>query len=460
MTETRHILSKFTKRWKLFLALEVCLYAFGAAVLSYCIYTNLIIALGIFIGIGCSMAFLIKPWKPNLQKTSSYVDTNLKSAEYSSALLLTPSDNLSSIAKLQQQKISEELSTTLKDLKPPHHLIRGSIAASSLILLGLLSYLFNISDYFQPKNDTEITPNIVSFQPLDSVATLYNPPKLESQQVTIKYPNYTNIASKTFTKMDVKAVEGSKLIWQLDFNTKLDSVFMESMSNYYQMSLNNGRYYKSLNLTRSGFYNFKFIDTLGQSFTSDLYAIEVIKDKNPVVEIKDINQFTSYNFDDSKKFQINTLITDDFGVADAFIIATVSKGSGESVKFREEKIAFEATIPKGSKSLNLSKKLDLDTMNMVPGDELYFYIEASDLKQPKPNITRSETYFAVIRDTTSNDFGVEGTLGVDRMPDYFRSQRQLIIDTEKLIADKPNLTTKEFNFRSNELGYDQKARRN
>ena len=45
------------------------------------------------------------------------------------------------------------------------------------------------------------------------------------------------------------------------------------------------------------------------------------------------------------------------------------------------------------------------------------------------------------------------------MPDYFRSQRQLIIDTEKLIKDKPTISTQEFKFRSNELGFDQKALR-
>ena len=86
--------------------------------------------------------------------------------------------------------------------------------------------------------------------------------------------------------------------------------------------------------------------------------------------------------------------------------------------------------------MSLSKKLDLDNMKMKPGDELYFYVEASDLKTPVPNISRSETYFAVIRDTITYEFSVEGTLGVDRMPDYFRSQRQLIIDTEELISKR------------------------
>ena len=45
------------------------------------------------------------------------------------------------------------------------------------------------------------------------------------------------------------------------------------------------------------------------------------------------------------------------------------------------------------------------------------------------------------------------------MPEYFRSQRQIIMDTEKLLRNKKSITKKEFNFLSNELGYDQKVLR-
>lgn len=50
-------------------------------------------------------------------------------------------------------------------------------------------------------------------------------------------------------------------------------------------------------------------------------------------------------------------------------------------------------------------------------------------------------------------------MGVDRMPAFFRSQRQLIIDTEKLMEKRGKITVKDFNFQSNELGFDQKTLR-
>jgi hypothetical protein len=45
------------------------------------------------------------------------------------------------------------------------------------------------------------------------------------------------------------------------------------------------------------------------------------------------------------------------------------------------------------------------------------------------------------------------------MPDYFRSQRQLIIDTKQLIEDRAKLSENEFNATSNALGFDQKSLR-
>jgi hypothetical protein len=264
--------------------------------------------------------------------------------------------------------------------------------------------------------------------------------------------------------MNVKAVEGSKLFWSLDFEGFLKEVTLEGLGTGKKFNLkrtneNSLRASGSLIPTTSGYYNFNFIDSLAGAYTSDIYAIEVVKDQPPAITIKDIAQFTSFEHTDRKVIDFSASITDDFGIESAQIIATVSKGEGESVKFREEKIAFDAPITKGLKTMTATKSISLDALKMELGDELYFYVETRDQKTPKPNITRSETYFAVIKDTVSDGFGVEGTMGADLMPDYFRSQRQLIIDTEKLIKDRNTLTKQEFTNRSNELGFDQKALR-
>jgi len=459
MIEAKNILVKFKQRWQLFLYLEVLLYAIGSAILVYFISINVFLTILVFILICTIAGFIIKPWQPNLSKSISFIDNHIETLEYSTGLLLEPSNKLSSVAMLQQQKVVQRLSSGIREINPPNHILRSSIVATVLIIIGFLGYQLNITAFFSAEKNPINKENIISFQPSDSADLESTVPKLIDQSITIQYPNYTNIRALKTAKMDVKAVESSRVYWELEFNESVKTVSIENMENSFTMELKDGKYVYSLNIDHSSFYNFKFTDRKGNIYFSDLYSIEVTKDQSPNIDIKGIEQFTQFEFTDDKKVQFTTSINDDYGINEGYIVATVSKGTGESVKFREEQLSFDNTLKKGHKSQNVTKTISLDAMKMEPGDELYFYVHASDLKSPNPNVSRTETYFIAIKDTTTNTFGVEGTLGVDRMPDYFRSQRQLIIDTEKLIRQRGQLSKEDFNFKSNELGFDQKALR-
>lgn len=453
------ILIKFKRRWLLLLWLEIFLFALGAAVFVYFLSLSFALTAIFFLLTAGIMILVLKPWKISLQMVSGHLDQKLKSLEYSSGLLLMPSESLSGLGKLQQQRVANQLGTDLKRIQPENNLLRAAVISVLLVASGVVIDESSMLENFETEGLQNKKSNEIIFHPADSLSAEIIPPRLEDQRVTISYPAYTGIPAATSKNMNIKAVEGSRVFWEINFDRKIDSALMESMGNIYPMNLQKGSYNRTSVLGSSGFYNFRFTDTTGGSYVSDLYSIEVAKDKEPKIKIENLQQFTSFEYDERKGISFNALITDDFGVANAYIIATVSKGTGEAVKFREEKLEFESSVKKGKKRQELLKKLDLDSLKMGPGDELYFYIEATDLKQPQPNIARSETFFAVIKDTVSHGEGVEGTLGVDLMPDYFRSQRQLIIDTKKLISQRNKIPTKEFNSTSNNLGFDQKALR-
>src|SRR5690606_20592372 len=78
---------------------------------------------------------------------------------------------------------------------------------------------------------------------------------------------------------------------------------------------------------------------------------------------------------------------------------------------------------------------------------------------PEPNFSRSDTYFINYVDSTGVDEQELIGMAIHVMPEYFRSQRQIIIDTENLIATKKSKSEKEFNSTSNEIGSDQKLLR-
>ncbi len=451
-------IKQFQRRWQQSMYVEAVFYAIGFGGFIYLLTHNLIYGIiGMVVSVVIAI-FILKPWSIRSEHAVGYIDAHLPQAGYSSGLLLSSANELSNLSKLQQYRVAEQLQPVLSKLRPPHNLLRATLVMFGLILLGLAGRVI-MAKVENPFNPTPSNKEQITFAPKDSLSSTTEIPELTGTSITIQYPNYTQKGSLNTLDPNIKAVQGSRISWMLEFDGNVQEVEMDLMGERISFTNSQAGYRLSKTLEASGFYSFTFKDSDGNDYVSDLYSLEMITDEPPMVQIEGLDNYSYFEFDDDKRLMLNTNISDDFGIANAYIIATVSRGSGESVKFREETVTFDNDVPKGKKSLQLKKQLDLDALKMDPGDELYFYVEALDEKEPSPNIARSETYFAVIRDTVSDMFAVEGNLGVDLMPDYFRSQRQLIIDTEKLIADRPNISTEDFKSRSNELGFDQKQLR-
>lgn len=448
----------FQTRWQQSKYVEGLLYAVGFGGFVYLMTHNVFFGiLGFLVALGIVL-WVLKPWKISSENAVGYIDAHLPQAGFSSGLLLSPANELSDLSKLQQYRVASQLEPVLSKLRPPHKLLKAALAMFGLILLGVAGS-FILAKVQSPLNAIPSNREQITFSPKDSLSTTTETPELIQTNITIQYPGYTGKGAVTTSVPNIKAVEGSRVTWNLEFDGNVQEVEMDLMGEHIGFTKNQESYWVTKTLEASGFYSFTFKDLDGNDYVSDLYSLEMVADEPPLVQIEGLDNYSYFEFDDDKRLMLNTNISDDFGIANAYIVATVSRGSGESVKFREETVSFDNAIPKGEKLLQLKKQLNLDALKMEPGDELYFYVEALDQKTPLPNIARSETYFAVIRDTVSDMFAVEGNLGVDLMPDYFRSQRQLIIDTEKLIADRPKISEKDFKFRSNELGFDQKQLR-
>ena len=458
-TPAQHSILQFKRSWQLWLWFPVFLLAFIPAVLLFVLTGLTMASLLLFFVIGVLGLVSYRPFSLAIARVVQYIDAGLGNSQHSAGLLFKPEDELSSLAQLQRYRTSQKLAVELKDLQPPVNLKRfglGLLAAVAFTML-LVAFLKNTNSL--SGNPQVLPEDTMAIRALDSAEAKIIPPKIIHQEVTVRYPAYTGMGTRHSGSMDVKALEGSQVTWTLQFDQQVDSVFMMGQAARYDMVPSGRSYQRSRQMTASGFYNFTFQDTLGNRYSTDLHSLETVYDNEPLVVVLNVDQFTSFEPQEDKTIRFDTQITDDYGIGDAFIVATVSRGSGESVKFREEKIPFDSAIAKGEQQQSLAQRLNLDDLKMEPGDELYFYVHAQDLKTPKPNVARSETYFAVIKDTTQYEFVEAGGMGVDLLPDYFRSQRQLIIDTEKLIRNKPNLSTKEFNSTSNELAFDQKSLR-
>lgn len=283
-------------------------------------------------------------------------------------------------------------------------------------------------------------------------------PALESAEVNIQPPAYTGIKESKSQDLNISALIGSRLTWRMDFVNAENLIvkLVNSKGKEVDFQEQNGVFTFTDKVASSGIYSIKAYKAGEEVYRSPFYKLEGIQDRPPVIEPLQEEQYTYHFLKDDKKIKLEAKVSDDFLVTEAYIVATVARGSGENVKFRETRLPFEK---QNFKSANLQREIDLNKIEIKPGDELYYYWAALDNRQPEANFSRSETFFIKYQDTTKMSDGELTTMAIQVMPEYFRSQRQIIIDTEKLIAEKPKKPKKAFNETSNEIGFDQKLLR-
>ncbi len=380
-----------------------------------------------------------------------YLNSKYPQLEQSADLLFYDNDCLTGLESLQVKKIVKRFDELYPEIKIPNLLVQ-SIA---ILIASIASYFF-LTSFIQPLN----TSSEKVFNLLPSVGNGKKTTAFISfLSITIVPPIYTGIPSFESTSSDLKMPENSKVIWSLRFSSPVNEAkIILSGKDSIHLMLNNDTYRINSFVKESGFYQIQWRDGYNV-LRSDYFKIEVVKDQVPKVTIENLNQFTKLSFSNPLKVQIDATLTDDYGLTSSTVVATVSKGSGESVKFREEKLHFDTPDAINGKKVKALLAIDLFKIGMEPGDELYFYVEALDNKTPYPSYSRTETFFIALQDTTQQLAVNDEGLGVDLMPEYFRSQRQIIIDTEKLLKEKKRKTLYEFKSTSNELGYDQKVLR-
>lgn len=376
---------------------------------------------------------------------------NIQFPELEFSTKLAEEKALTGLAALQQKKVELRLNTAIQSFKYP---VNWSILSICLVAAIMSFVIKQIPG--SVKELTEIETNITARNELSAQEPIPIKVKLDAIQPNIRPPAYTELKAYT-SEADISMPEGSEVTWSVQFSSIPEYAFLH-FSNGDSLAFLQNQTLRSIRHSgiEQGFYWISYFDGEDQQRTP-YYKIELVPDKPPVVEVSGIAQYQELPFSNDASLTFTASALDDYGLSDASIVATVTKGDGESVKFREERLSFKSTV--SGKQFSEYMTLKASDFDMEPGNELYFYLEAFDEKTPEAQFNRTETFFFVLEDTADVEFSLVGSLGVDLMPEYFRSQRQIIIDTEKLLAEKADISLSEFKSRSNELGFDQKTLR-
>ena len=452
MNELKRALSVVT--YQLYANALLCsmLLALSASVLTATfVHAPVWVALAGLVGFGAGV-LLRKLFEDKKPRAIRLIHRTIGEVEYSLPLLTKPRPNLAE--QLQLERLGERV----RNVRVPG-VLWSKIGLYGSILLAAITVHFAYPLLQINLKTPEKKGFFSALVPKRKAAA----PTFQSAELRIQPPNYTRLPTVNSADLNASALVGSVLTWRLRFSdsANLSVRLVNGRGQEIAFRRSGSAFTHQDKLLRSGLYAIKAVwhrDTGRDSvvYQSDYYRLEAKPDLAPRIEpiSKELHQF--HHLKDSKILNIAARISDDFGVSRVFIVATVARGSGENVKFRAVRMPLG---PTDFRDARLTKAIDLNALKFAPGDELYYYWAAFDNRQPEPNFTKSDTYFVVYKDTARLDESELATMAVNIMPEYFRSQRQIIIDTEKLLANQKKMASTAFKSQSNEIGFDQKALR-
>jgi len=448
----RDIILSLRKKWMINAALSASLFAISAAfILNMILFKIFLLSfwwvVPLFIIAFGSVLFLNRSWDITALDVAKFLNKKYPQLEESCGLYLKPAEELNQLEKLQLERVEIVISV----IERPKEFIKLlRISALTLIFALIVSLALSVVPFNIHKN---VNRNVIPANETTKPEKVL--PGINDINIRISPPAYTHMPVTNQAQFSLHIAEGSELTWQIQTTAAVRSLqLLFNDSGLLKLTAINKDH--TLWATHKKIINSGFYQVALDSNISEFYKIEVVKDQPPVITIQSPKPSTVIDYGEPERIDINADISDDYGVKDAAIIATIATGSGEAVKFKEQKITFANSFSKEFTQYHVQRLIDLTALGMQPGDELYFYIRAEDNNGHE---RRSDIHIVSIADTAQLSDAEGLTGGIKIKPEYFRSERQIIIETEQLIKDKDTLAQQEFNNRSNNLGIDQKLLR-
>ena len=345
ISATSHLeFSKLKQRYLLLRLAEILFLVGGTILLTYALASLLVpasFAKQLLSSLAGVVVFLVRANHYKLHKLNDnmfarYLNTRYPPLKESADLLIRNERELTPLQQLQKIQTRQQFDSIYPTIQLPHHLLQ----AVGIFVGCLLAYFVLTAFSVTPKRTlTGETPNTVQeIKPAtgDTLATF-----IKSLTININPPRYTLLNPSRSTHPHISVPDGSMVTWLAIFTSEVKNVkiIISGRDSTELKYTSNNTYSIQKTIASSGFYQIQWT-ALRATYRSDYYKIEVTEDQAPKVEISNLLQFTKLRLTDNLNVEVNSLLRDDYGMVDAVIIATVSKGSGESVKFREEKLRF------------------------------------------------------------------------------------------------------------------------
>ncbi len=454
------------RRWRTRVQVGIALKSLSVAFMAGVVAQNLfggrfayVIVAGLFAFALCELV-LQRRYRLDTHLVARHLNRTEPVLEESCELLLKPSSShFSLLEELQQERLLRALAQTHHEVRLPAAPLTSAIklAATCIVAALVLHVTWGALRRNSPHAISAFTRIAPAAQTQPNASS---PPKLKSFEIAITPPAYTNKPRRLVSDFNLTVEENALVEWRLTFEQTLTRGVMiwNAQDTLALHSAGGTKYVAQLQAREHSFYQFLF-ESNAEPQASHYSRLEVINDNAPALVVTSLAARTVIMPGQLPHLSLQAEAEDDYGLVTVAAFATLARGTGEAVRFREATLDFEKIAKNSPRHWQLQRALDLVQLGMAPGDELYFFLEARDNREPVANRSRSETFFVVWQDTASAMMVESSGLVINPLPEYFRSQRQIIIDTEKLIRDRAHISVAELQKRAQNLGFDQQALR-
>ncbi len=377
-------------------------------------------------------------WRQRLaSEWTIWLDSAIPALEDSSALLAGATDAIAPIARLQQQRLLNRLADALRD--DDYRAIARSRVRFALLplILSLCAAGAAWGVHYQQTSSGRFA----------TVADGNGKPKpIADGEIYLRVapPAYTGVAAFETATRDIQVPQYSEVRWCIRKEQGAQPIVELSDGQTLPVT-------PSCALWRAG--ESLFWRARAQGGTR--YNIKVTPDQAPQVTIIAPNELIQILPADAKAVQLSVSARDDYAVVRASVHMTLARGSGENIRFSDR----EVPLPQSSdpRVRHWQKQWTTAELGMEAGDELYFFVRATDNAPDNPHTSQSPTYTLRLPGPAAESLDSTALPSMVK-PENLRSQRQIIIDTEQLVADlqaNPNMPAATLRSRSESIASDQ-----
>ena len=368
------------------------------------------------------------------------LDARLPRFEDSTSLLFHDGTTISGLAALQRDRLLARLPEAEGvDLSPDgsRRPIALTWAVCAALILAILAW-----------PDTAQTARTAPAAAKASAAA--GPPRITGTRLRITPPAYTGLPVREQTTLDARLPQGSRIEWIVGFSPRPASAaltFPDSVP--VALARDGDRWTTARTIDAPALYR---IEAAGMA-RQRLSRIDVVADAPPEVRTEDNGSQLLMVRPGQTRWTPVFEASDDYGVLPrATLRITVTQGDGENITFIQRSTTLTGSGP--GRARRFSTTLNLAREGMAPGSDLIVQLVVSDNRAPDRQIVEGPSVILRWPSDLALSDGLDG-LAAPVMPAYFRSQRQIIIDAEALIAQRRRTAPAQFVERSNALGNDQ-----